>query len=239
MKNVFESTNVKNEIPFNIRLRKLIKYAGYNTDSWGWSREVAQDMYNKELLDLKHEYRGKDAYEDGNDAIDRLLTSAANRIRQHTSEKYTHASMITGAWLYRYCQFFQCSAAYLFGEIPGFTPEETDIQSVTGLDSKAIRTLMNYRISGLIENDNTIGAVLSFLLRPDHCKRNAGGLLHLIAAYLTSADFTIGGFDEHFHADGKNGSGFELPTVDVVQASLPNMIIERLHEYRAEIKAKK
>lgn len=169
MKNVFESTNVKNEIPFNIRLRKLIKYAGYNTDSWGWSREVAQDMYNKELLDLKHEYRGKDAYEDGNDAIDRLLTSAANRIRQHTSEKYTHASMITGAWLYRYCQFFQCSAAYLFGEIDNFTAPETDIQKKTGLSPRAVRQLLQLkkntaRMPIAAEMLDTLSAILS---RPD------------------------------------------------------------------------
>ncbi len=207
------------------------------TNSTGWSQRTARDMIrNKELLK-----RGL-VYSDPDTDDYKTVSSISHRLKEHI--KADSICDISGKWLEIYRLFFGCSAAFLCGEIDGFTAEETDIQANTGLDAKAIRTLMNYRISGLIENDNTIGAVLSFLLRPDHCKRNSGGLLHLIAAYLTG-DFSVSGMDEsinpadYIHTDGRNGSGFEIPTSEIVRAALPNMIQERLHEYRAEIKAKK
>lgn len=229
-----------NEFSFSDRLRRLYD-AHYETpnftDTWGWSQRVAKDLLSHKgvadtglLLEWSADTYGKKRHDQP--------SYISSTLRNHL--KYKSAADCSGRWLSIYCAFFRCSAAYLFGEIDGFTPEETDIQANTGLDAKAIRTLMNYRISGLIENDNTIGAVLSFLLRPDHCKRNSGGLLHLVAAYLTG-DFSVSGMDEsinpadYIHTSGKNGSGFEIPTSEVVRAALPNMILQRLYEYRTEM----
>lgn len=138
------------------------------------------------------------------------------------------------------CDIFSCDMGFLLCD-PNYTCRKRDaseIEAMTGLSENAIRTLREYRIPGLIEHDNTIGGIVSFLLDPKHCDRNAGGLLHLIAAYIHSNDFSVSGLDdsmEYIHTDGKNGSGFELKTADVVRAAIPNMILARLEEYRQEI----
>lgn len=139
------------------------------------------------------------------------------------------------------CDLFGCEIGYLLRE-KGYeyshTRETADIGSVTGLSEPAIKQLIEYHIGGLIEKSNPIGETLSFLLEPPHCKQNSGGLLHLITAYIHSNDFSVSGLSpsmEYFHTDGKNGSGFNLQTADVVRAAIPNMIMQRLEEYRHEI----
>ena len=237
---VYENTD------FRGRLLALLARDGYT--GRGWSERAAKDMYDMELLDLKNEYKGKDAYEDGDAAIARLINRAATRLRDHVIEvkdgskkhsKYKSAAQISGDWLDRYCRFFDCSSAFLFGEIDDPRFQDTDIQAETGLELSAIKTLKEYQIAGLFEGGkNPTAATVSFLLRKDHCKRNSGGLLHLIAAYLTPDDFSAKDMDskmEYIHNDGQNGSGFELNTADVIRAAIPNMILQRLNEYREEI----
>ena len=139
------------------------------------------------------------------------------------------------------CDLFDCEIGYLLcekGYEHSHTRETADIGSVTGLTEPAIKQLLEYRIGGLAEKSNPIGDTLSFLLEPPHCKQNSGGLLHLITAYIHSNDFSVSGLSpsmEYFHSDGKNGSGFNLQTADVVRAAIPNMILQRLEEYRQEM----
>ena len=135
------------------------------------------------------------------------------------------------------CNIFNCDMGYILHDdtYTCRTRETSEICNATGLAPEAIKTLREYRLTGAFEGSgNPTAAVVSFLLRPEHCKRNSGGLLHLIGAYLTG-DFSVSGFDEYIHTDGRNGSGFELLTSDVIRAAIPNMILQRLQEYRNEI----
>lgn len=140
------------------------------------------------------------------------------------------------------CDLFDCEIGYLLCE-KGYensrTREIADIKTFTGLSDDAVKTLQEYRISGWFEHDNSIGLALSCLLHPDHCKRNDGGLLHLISAYLFSDGFSVDGLADHIHTTGTNGSGFEMKTADVIRAAIPNMVLQKLEEYRQEIRNKK
>lgn len=140
------------------------------------------------------------------------------------------------------CTVFDCEIGYLLCE-PGYENSRSrqiaDVKTFTGLSDAAARNLQEYRISGWFEHDNSIGNTLSCLLHPDHCSRNDGGLLHLIAAYLYSDGFSVEGFDEYIHTTGTNGSGFEMKTADVIRAAIPNMVLQKLEEYRQEIRNKK
>lgn len=132
------------------------------------------------------------------------------------------------------CDIFGCDMGFILCD-DGYTcrtRETSEICNATGLDPEAIKKLREYRIVEMVEGSNPTAYIVSFLLR--HCERNSGGLLHLIGAYLTG-DFSVSGFDEYIHTDGSNGSGFELLTSDVVRAAIPNMILQRLQEYRNEI----
>ena len=142
MFSVFKNT-VSSDTPFCERLQLLFIEKGIDLSTRGWSEDVAYEMYNADppLLELKHEYKGKDAYEDGDKAIARLKNSAANRMRIHVS-KTQKASSVSGEWLNKYCQYFGCSAAYLFGEINAPTPEIAAIQELTGLSNRATKQLL-------------------------------------------------------------------------------------------------
>lgn len=132
------------------------------------------------------------------------------------------------------CDIFGCDMGFILCD-EGYTcrtRETSEIYNATGLDPEAIKKLREYRIVEMVEGSNPTAYIVSFLLR--HCERNSGGLLHLIGAYLTG-DFSVSGFDEFIHTDGSNGSGFELLTSDVIRAAIPNMILQRLQEYRNEM----
>lgn len=213
------------------------------TTNPGWYNRAALDMFAKPKDKNKKpvlQYSDMRDTPEGITARKKEVYKIGTTLRGHikgTKKEPPKESVadLSGRWLDIYCRFFGCSAAYLFGEINGFTPEDTDIQAATGLAPEAIKTLRNYRLSGAFEGSrNTTADIVSFLLRPEHCKRNSGGLLHLIGAYLTG-DFSVSGFDEYIHTDGSNGSGFELLTSDVIRAAMPNMILQRLQEYRNEI----
>ena len=229
-------TFVAKNTDFKGRLSALFTRDGYT--GWGWSERAADEMYERELLDLKHEYKGINGYEEGNEAIARLKSTAANRMRIHINT-CQNASEVSGEWIVRYCRFFDCSAAFLFGEINDPRFQDTDIQRETGLKLSAIKTLREYQIIAMMEgkNKNPTADIVSFLLQKKHCNPNAGGLLHLIFAYLTSDDFSVKDMDpsmEYIHTDGDGGSGFTLNTAEVVRAAIPNMILQRLEEYRQE-----
>lgn len=196
------------------------------TDTSGWYNRAARDMLDNKVL-LYSDMRDTS---EGIAARKEQTYKVGTTLRGHMKKEA--AADLSGKWLDIYRKFFGCSAAYLFGEINGFTPEDTDIQAATGLNPEAIKKLREYRIVEMVEGSNPTAYIVSFLLR--HCERNSGGLLHLIGAYLTG-DFSVSGFDEFIHTDGSNGSGFELLTSDVIRAAIPNMILQRLQEYRNEI----
>ena len=55
--------------------------------------------------------------------------------------KAKSAESIKGEWIKRYCDYFKCSADYLFGFISLPTHEETDIEKEIGLSRNAIKQL--------------------------------------------------------------------------------------------------
>lgn len=220
---------------FSERLRLLYEEKKIDLSSSRWSGNVARELVDGNIMGCAFSDD-----EDGKTLRKKKIINVSHTLREHINDEEKTAADISGKWLDIYRKYFGCSVSYLFGEIDGFNYITTKIQDETGLTTAAVKTLREYRLtgSGLFgEKDNTIGEIVSFLLDPKHCDRNAGGLLHLIAAYIHSNDFSVSGLDEsmeYIHTDGKNGSGFELKTADVVRAAIPNMILQRLEEYRQE-----
>ena len=125
-----------------------------------------------------------------------------------------------------------------------------DIAQVTGLSDDAIKTLNHYhKAAGLekIVRENLAGDTapsaaysllantVSFLLRPEHTVPNGSGLLHLIGQYIIADDMTLSeDLPPELHTPDHNGSGITFDTLELIRSALPNMILARLNEYRAE-----
>lgn len=142
------------------------------------------------------------------------------------------------------------AAADLFCVSVDYLLCRTDAASMTGLSPEAIQTLTEYQKTAAIDkqlreqilNDsapaaayNLLADTVSFLLAPQHCEPNKGGLLHLIGNYIISDDIQPSAdLPAILQTENYNGSGLQFNTAEVIRASLPNMIVERLHEYRAD-----
>lgn len=118
------------KLSFGERLEYLMKQDGINIVKKGADRELSKRMYNKGVL----HYSGEDY-----DTKNKNINTARRRIEEH--RKVESASNISGYWLKAYCDYFHCSADYLFGYIELPTHEKTNIKNATGLSVKAIERI--------------------------------------------------------------------------------------------------
>lgn len=124
------------KLSFGERLEYLMKEAGINIAKKGADRELSIRMYNEGVF----QYNSED-YDTKNKNID----TARRRIEEH--RKVASASEISGRWLKAYCDYFHCSADYLFGYIELSTHEKTNINKATGLSDKPIQVLQEMKES--------------------------------------------------------------------------------------------
>lgn len=145
MKNVF----VKPNSGFGIRLEALMKQEGIDISKKGANADLARKMIKNESLSFLV-----------NEDMRKRVETARSRIENH--RKTDSAENIEGKWLKAYCDFFKCSADYLFGHIDFPTHTSTDISNETGLSENAIKMLHNFTTypQGKIRL-----AVIDFLLR--------------------------------------------------------------------------
>lgn len=104
-----------------------------DTTRKGAERELGRRMYNKKIL----EYSSDDY-----DAQGKNRDSARKAIRTHM--KLDSAENISGKWLKAYCDYFKCSADYLFGYIDLPTHLNTDIHDAIGLSNDSINVLKEW-----------------------------------------------------------------------------------------------
>lgn len=129
MSNSFQNT-------FGQRLEYLMQTSGIETTKKGANAELARNMLSKGCLPF---YVNSD--------FKKSCESARSRIEKH--RKIDSAANIEGKWLKAYCDYFNCSADYLFEYINSPSHIETDISSVTGLSSTAIKILKKWHCIGL------------------------------------------------------------------------------------------
>lgn len=114
------------------------KYKKKNfTDTSGWYNRAACDMFDNKIL-LYSDMRDTP---EGITARKKEVYKIGTTLRGHIKGTKSAADL-SGKWLDIYRKFFGCSAAYLFGEINGFTPEMTSIQELTGLSNRATKQLL-------------------------------------------------------------------------------------------------
>lgn len=123
MKNEFKNT-------FGKRLEFLMKEKGIDITKKGADTKLAKDMLKTGCLSF---YVNVPSNAQGN-----------ARVRIGVHRKTSSAENIEGRWLKAYCDYFKCSADYLFGYISSPTHEETDIKKETGLSEKAIKQLHGF-----------------------------------------------------------------------------------------------
>ena len=110
MSNGFKNT-------FGQRLEYLMQASGIEITKKGANAELARNMLSKGCLPF---YVNSD--------FKKSCESARSRIENH--RKTDFATSIEGKWLKAYCDYFKCSADYLFGYIDYPSHIETDIASV-------------------------------------------------------------------------------------------------------------
>ena len=115
MKTRFQNLN------FGERLQRLYSDNGIDTSKRGWASRVAVDFFKMGIFQYKDNSQGQGADLDRKLQRDNVKTQLIKHIRLESVEQ------INTVWLLRYCQYFDCSSAYLFGEIPLPTAEQTDV----------------------------------------------------------------------------------------------------------------
>ncbi len=120
----------RNEIPFGERLDHLLKSRGIN---WDEKKYKLKKPFAREMIEagsfptLVNDDLGKRA--------DTIVKSITNQ------RCYESVTSVESTYLKAYCDFFSCSADYLFGYIDEVTHEKTDIAAATGLSESAIDSI--------------------------------------------------------------------------------------------------
>lgn len=152
------------DISFGKRLEFLMEEDGIVIKR-GASAELSKRLYKRGIL----KYNNIDY-----DAQNKERDNVRNRIDEH--RKTDSAENISGHWLKIYCDYFHCSADYLFGYIELPTHEKTNIKNHTGLSKNAIDKLINlYNTAN--NNEDVFGSY------------DALECLDIISNLLTSKDF--------------------------------------------------
>lgn len=113
---------------FGERLEYLMEISGINISVKGSNIDLARKMMKEGCLDF---YVNSDSL--------KRLDSTRSQIEKH--RKVESAADISGKWLKAYCDYFKCSADFLFGYIDLPTHKTTDINKKTGLSKSVIENL--------------------------------------------------------------------------------------------------
>ena len=123
----FKSINHDNEKIFYNRLWKLMEERNLST-----ARELAQALYAEEIVPVDSA---------SEDEIS-IIGSMTRRIQEHLNLEGT--DKLQGRYVKAYCDFFGCSADYLFGlsSIKSENPDVIRFCEATGLSEKSVRRLI-------------------------------------------------------------------------------------------------
>lgn len=134
MKNEFKNT-------FRERLEFLMKERGINTAEKGANTKLAKDMLKTKCLPFY--------------VNETLKAQESARVRIGEHRKVLSAESIEGKWLKAYCDYFGCSADFLFGYISLPTHKESDIQENINMSYSAIQKMMagdNYLLDLIVNS---------------------------------------------------------------------------------------
>lgn len=123
----FKSMNHDDEKIFYNRLWKLMEERNLST-----ARELAQALYAEEIVPVDSA---------SEDEIS-IIGSMTRRIQEHLNLEGT--DKLQGRYVKAYCDFFGCSADYLFGlsSIKSENPDVIRFCEATGLSEKSVRRLI-------------------------------------------------------------------------------------------------
>lgn len=116
------------KVAFNERLRSLMKAKNLKT-----ARDLAKALYESENITVT-----VSEYDDGTIA----KSNMARRIQDHLI--WESADKLQGKYVMAYCNYFGCSADYLFGRTPlkSGNTKVTDFCETTGLSEKSVKRLI-------------------------------------------------------------------------------------------------
>lgn len=122
----FRNDDHRDEKLFKNRLWKLMQEKNIDT-----AHKLATELHHNKFIKIKHRKEW-----DFNGIDDAAIGSIVRIIQNHLNSD-TPAKLQT-EYAMAYCQYFGCSADYLYGFIPNKTHENTDINKETGLSDKTI-----------------------------------------------------------------------------------------------------
>lgn len=213
MENVFQNT-------FCGRLRYLYDSMEINADpnERGWSSKVSRQFFDRKII----EYTNPDNDEEQR----KQRSSVAHMLRQHMT--VTDVSVISGLWLSRYCRFFKCSAAYLFGEISLPTIEQTDVCKATGLSPVAVKEMIDihgwdsWAVSVAYDERHKPIDCINMIFESGH-----EDLLYSIYEYVNSGRIVI---PDTVSVWDDTGTGHKLPAASLYRAAKLNDVNRHLNE---------
>lgn len=123
---------------FGKRLDALYKNNGIDTAHRGWALKVAEELFNKDILNYEDYVEKKNVY-DADITESKTKCNVAALLRRHL--KYSNRSIPDTNWIFNYCEYFDCSADYLLGFQEEPRAEIASASVVTGLDYKSIEML--------------------------------------------------------------------------------------------------
>ncbi len=117
------------ESKFKNRLRTLMYSRNLNS-----AADLAKALYDKGIITVS------ESFDDNSET--KAKSSMARRIQDHL--KWDDADRLQGIYVTAYCDFFGCSADYLFGRtnIKSGNPKVVDFCNATGLSEKSVKRLI-------------------------------------------------------------------------------------------------
>lgn len=118
-----------------------------------------------------------------NEDMKKRTETARTRIENH--RKTESAENIEGKWLKAYCDYFKCSADYLFGFIATPTHVKTDVHDKTGLSAEAIEQLIEWHEKSKLPDNNFYRISILFISDLlECCGIQAAALAQNVSNYL-------------------------------------------------------
>lgn len=140
---------------FKNRLWKLMDSKGIST-----AKKLAKALYDGKYVTINQ----KDSFDDPDTIYYRAIDGVEKKIQRHLNSD--SIQKLQGEYVKAYCDFFGCSADYLFGYIDLPTHTETDIYEKTGLSENAIKKICFHHsrsdFLGLIKSLNILLRLQSF-----------------------------------------------------------------------------
>ena len=156
--------------------------------------ELSRRLYAKGLLTPS---RSKGSYEANMTPQKHQINSTATLIRRHV--KVPMAKNIDSQYLYAYCEYFKCSADYLYCYIDYPTHVTADIANATGLSEKAASKLIKLHTAGGLKLSSIDIKVLNAKANIDWLNmvlesglnKNNESIFSIITSYLNTAEHTV------------------------------------------------